>query len=66
MKTANKVMDYLSIDDIAEADDSSSSLYQSAMHACFNLGFEVREGGREGGWRGERSGVEGGEEGGEV
>ncbi len=40
MKTAGKVMDYLSMDSIAEADDHNTA-YQSAMHACFNLGFEV-------------------------
>ena len=41
MKTAEKVIEYLSIDDIADADDNNNSLYQSAMHACFNLCFEV-------------------------
>ena len=41
MKTADQVMDYLSMDTIADADDHNSA-YQNAMHACFNLGFEVR------------------------
>ena len=40
MKTADKVMDYLSMDSIADVDDHNTA-YQSAMHACFNLGFEV-------------------------
>lgn len=42
MKTASKVMDYLSMDDSIDGDDHNS-FYQSTMHACFNLGFEVRK-----------------------
>ena len=41
MKTASEVMEDLSTDDVSIADDQSSS-YQSTMHACFNLGFEVQ------------------------
>ena len=41
MKTASKVTEYLSMDDITDHMDDRSSSYQSTMHACFNLGFEV-------------------------
>ena len=40
MTTASKVKEYLSMDEITDVDEHNS-FYQSTMHACFNLGFEV-------------------------
>ena len=40
MKTANKVMQYLNINDISTADDHINT-YRNTMCSCFNLGFEV-------------------------
>ena len=38
IRAANQVAENLGMEDTSRGDDKT---YQAAMHACFNLGFEV-------------------------